>query len=162
MGIKKYDVIKLKESDGALKERGVNSGCEGIVVEKEKGVLRILLLSPYNHGDYIFATVEERSVDFIGELPPSLIEELKSSFNQKAIYDDGKKFKANDVKEYDIIEMLVDKPEYNENGVYKGMRGVVMSSHAVKDGWYVIFSEDNTGKDIADICVKRKDFTVIK
>ncbi|MDE6004793.1 MAG: hypothetical protein K2G88_05340, partial [Oscillospiraceae bacterium] len=67
----------------------------------------------------------------------------------------------NNVKEYDLIEMIVEKDNYSKHGVHKGMRGVVMQNHAIMNKWYVIFSDNETGEDIADILVHENDFKVV-
>lgn len=67
-----------------------------------------------------------------------------------------------DVKEYDKVEMIVEKPKYAIEGVHKGMAGCVISSYAIKNEWLIVFSEEGTGKDIAELCVAREDFKVIE
>ena len=64
------------------------------------------------------------------------------------------------MKEYDIVELLVDRPRYERFGVKKGMFGTIMSNEKVGDEWYVIFSEFYSGCDIADISVKESDLEV--
>ena len=66
------------------------------------------------------------------------------------------------MKEYDRVELIVEKEAYAKEGVHKGMTGCVISSYAINNQWLIIFSEDGTGKDIADICVDREDFKVIE
>lgn len=66
-----------------------------------------------------------------------------------------------DVKEYDKVELIVEKPKYAAEGVYKGT-GCGISSYAINNRWLIIFSEDCIGKDIADTCVDREDFKVIE
>lgn len=67
-----------------------------------------------------------------------------------------------DLKEYDKVEMIVEKPKYAIEGVHKGMTGCVTSSYAIKNEWLIVFSEEGTGKDIAELCVAREDFKVIE
>lgn len=64
------------------------------------------------------------------------------------------------MKEYDLVELIKDRPEYEKNGVKKGMFGAVMSDKPIDGQWYVIFSEFYTGKDIADILVYEEDLQV--
>ncbi len=65
------------------------------------------------------------------------------------------------MKEYDIVELLVDRPQYERAGVKKGMFGVIMDGEKVaSDLWQVIFTMFYTGEDIADICVKESDLKV--
>lgn len=65
------------------------------------------------------------------------------------------------MKEYDIVELLVDRSRYERAGVKKGMFGVIMSEDKVGDDlWQVIFTKFYTGEDFADICVKESDLKV--
>ena len=45
------------------------------------------------------------------------------------------------MKEYDTVELIVDREEYNKEGVYKGMLGTIMSSYSIGGTWQVIFTE---------------------
>ena len=64
------------------------------------------------------------------------------------------------MKEYDLVELVKGRPEYEKDGVKKGMFGAVMSDKPIDGQWYVIFSEFYTGKDIADILVYEEDLQV--
>ncbi len=66
------------------------------------------------------------------------------------------------MKEYDIVELLVDRPCYEREGVKKGMFGVIMSKEKLGDTWQVIFSEFGSGNDIADIEVRESDLKVVE
>ena len=66
------------------------------------------------------------------------------------------------MKEYDLVELVKDRPEYEKEGVKKGMFGAVMSDKPIDGQWYVIFSEFYTGKDIADILVYEEDLQIHK
>ena len=66
------------------------------------------------------------------------------------------------VEEYDKIELLVDKPEYNEEGIFKGMTGCVLEPYAINGKWAILF--DNVGENAdesVEILVSQKDFKVI-
>ena len=66
------------------------------------------------------------------------------------------------VEEYDKIELLVDKPEYNEEGVFKGMTGCVLEPYAINGKWAILF--DNVGENAdesVEILVSHQDFKVI-
>ena len=64
-------------------------------------------------------------------------------------------------KEYDMVELTVDKPKYKKECVKKGMRGCFMSKYALKGQWQIIFSEEGTGKDVADIMVSEEDLILV-
>ena len=64
------------------------------------------------------------------------------------------------MKEYDTVELIADREEYNKEGVYKGMFGTIMSSYSIGGTWQVIFTEENSPKDIADLAVREEDLRV--
>ncbi len=64
------------------------------------------------------------------------------------------------MKEYDIVELIKERPEYTKEGVKVGDFGAVMSEKSINGRWYVIFSEFYTGEDIADIMVREEDLKV--
>ena len=64
------------------------------------------------------------------------------------------------MKEYDIVELIKERPEYTKAGVKVGDFGAVMSEKSIDGYWYVIFSEFHTGEDIADIEVREEDLKV--
>lgn len=55
------------------------------------------------------------------------------------------------------MELTVEKKEYAKYGVHKGMQGVVMESYCIDSCYYVIFTDENTAEDIADISVHEDD-----
>ena len=64
------------------------------------------------------------------------------------------------MKEYDQVELIVDREKYMKEGVYKGMIGVIMNPERIGGKWMVIFSEKGTGNDIADLSVREEDLRV--
>ena len=60
-----------------------------------------------------------------------------------------------------ILRKYGHKPKYKKEGVVKGMRGCVMSEYAIKGQWQIIFSEEGTGKDVADIMVSEEDLILV-
>ena len=59
------------------------------------------------------------------------------------------------------MECLGCKLANKKEKVFKGMRGVVMGEEPINGCWYVIFSENGTGIDIADILVRAEHLEVI-
>ena len=54
------------------------------------------------------------------------------------------------------------KPEYNEEGIFKGMTGCVLEPYAINGKWAILF--DNVGENAdesVEILVSQKDFKVI-
>lgn len=68
------------------------------------------------------------------------------------------------IKEYDMVELIVEEDRYAKFGIHKGDRGCVMDNNAVQDYIEVDFSGiDKNGKFYGDcISVKIDDLKVIK
>ena len=64
------------------------------------------------------------------------------------------------MKEYDLVELIVERDEYAKEGVHKGMFGAVISEEPINGEWEVIFSEFYTAKDIATIGVAESDLLI--
>lgn len=162
MGLKKYDMVTLTKNIDTLVRRGIEQGCGGIVIQATEKSYRVLFLNPSNYGDGIFATVDKSDVDYISAFPVPFRAELDEYLSNADLNDETSKFIPCDVKEFDKIELIVEKYEYAKEGVHKGMTGCVTASYAIKNRWPIIFSEEGTGKDVAELCVKREDFKVIE
>ena len=162
MKLKKFDLVNLIKNIDNLTQRGIMQGCGGVIIQVNEKDYRVMFMNGNNYGDGIFATVSESDVKYLSGFPKqfqSVLEEYLQSVN---IYDETGKFLSCDVKEYDKVELIVEKPKYAIEGVHKGMMGCVISAYAIKNQWLIVFSEDGTGKDIAEICVDREDFKVIE
>ena len=96
----------------------------------------------------------------LGSLPAATIAEIKEIVNRPNFFEHTS-FLPIRFKEYDMVELTVDKPKYKKEGVVKGMRGCVMSEYAIKGQWQIIFSEEGTGKDVADIMVSEEDLILV-
>ena len=162
MKLKKFDMINLIKTVDNLAQRGIMQGCGGVIVEVGEKNYRVMFMNGNNYGDGIFATVRESDVKYLSDFPMQFQNELEEYLQSVDINDETGAFILCDVKEYDKVEMIVEKPKYAIEGVHKGMTGCVMSSYAINNQWLVVFSEDGTGKDIAEICVAREDFKVIE
>ena len=66
-------------------------------------------------------------------------------------------FKGRELREYDRIELIVDKECYSERGVYKGMRGTILDPRNISGSWLVYFEQTHLGKDDIDIAVNEDD-----
>lgn len=68
------------------------------------------------------------------------------------------------IKEYDMVELLVEEDSYAKFGIHKGDRGCVMDNSAVQNYIEVDFSGiDKNGEFYGDcISVKIDDLKVIK
>ena len=157
MELQMFDEVKLKREIEEYAKKGIGKGCDGVVIEVKEGICTVIFLSPWNYGDYAVAKAKKEDLEFLGK--SQFAEEWRSYISK--IKREKDSFIPCDVKEYDKVELIVEKPKYAIEGVHKGMTGCVMSSYAINNKWQIIFSEDGTGKDIADIGVAREDFKVI-
>ena len=160
--LKKFNMVTLIKTVENLVQRGITQGCGGIIVQVNEENYRVMFMNGNNYGNGIFATVSEKDVKYLSEFPMRFQNELEEYLQGVDINDETGIFIPCDVKEYDKVELIVEKPKYAIEGVHKGMIGCVMSSYAINNEWLIVFSEDGTGEDIAEICVDREDFKVIE
>lgn len=158
MKLQIFDEVKLNKELELYTKNGIHKDCDGVIIEVDKNTCTVVFLSPWNYGDYAVAIVEKENLSFLGK---SKFSDDWQNFISK-IKKEKTSFLSCDVKEYDKVELIVEKPKYAIEGVHKGMTGCVISSYAINNEWLIIFSEDGTGKDIADICVAREDFKIIE
>lgn len=148
-----FDIVQLNKD-----YKGFEKGTTGIVIELQGGNCKCIFLDKNNLGDYAVAVAPQELLSTIDSLPKQFQEDIEKNKDKLT----KTSFAPSDVHIYDLVEVVVQKEKYAKFGVNKGMQGVVMSEQAVMGQWQVIFSEDGTGNDIADICIDEKDFIVIK
>ena len=158
MNFELFAEIKINQEIEQYASNGIHRDCDGVVIEINENTLTVVFLNPLNYGDYAVAQVAIENITFLGK--SRFVDDWKSFLAK--IDKEKTSFIPCDVKEYDKVELIVEKPKYAVEGVHKGMTGCVISSYAINNQWLIIFSEDGTGKDIADICVDREDFKVIE
>ena len=154
-----YDSVKLTEDIESLKATGIEKNCTGDLIELYEDSALVLFLNDLDYGDYAFAVVNLNQLEYVGN-NDDIKDELAAAI--KKMNRNKTSFNPCDVKEYDKVELIVEKPKYAIEGVHKGMTGCVMSAYAIQGKWNIIFTENGTGKDIADICVAREDFKIIE
>ena len=161
--MRQYESVKLKNEVNDLQEKGIDVNTLGVLIYQiaSSGQWIVMFLNPKNVGDYAVATVSERDLIRLGSLPAAAISEVKEIANRPNFFE-RTSFLPVRFKEYDMVELTVDKPKYKKEGVKKGMRGCVMSEYAIKGQWQIIFSEEGTGKDVADIMVLEEDFILVQ
>lgn len=153
--MKKYKFIEIIELDSGLKLRNITLGTTGLLIDTNCLSAKVLLLNDNNWGEYCIVEVPKNFIKETGDVPISLGGEIEE-FLKNTDTSDKINFSTPKFKEYDVVELVVEKERYSKHGIHKGMRGVVMEKYAINNKWLVIFS-DNFGKDIADICVDQDD-----
>ena len=66
-----------------------------------------------------------------------------------------------ELKEYDSVELIVDRECYAKDGVYKGMQGWICFDECSDGYWLVNFPQYGAKKDIATISVNEDDLKLI-
>ena len=54
------------------------------------------------------------------------------------------------MKEYDYVEVIVEKEKYAKQGVHKGMRGTILDPRKINGMWLVFFDDDPDGTPIKE------------
>jgi hypothetical protein len=67
----------------------------------------------------------------------------------------------NNMKEYDRVELIVEKEKYAKEGVHKGMNGWICDTRNINGQWLVCFDQEYDLPNIATIPVKEEDLKVI-
>lgn len=65
------------------------------------------------------------------------------------------------MKEYDKVELLVEKEKYASEGVHKGMNGWICDPRNINDQWLVCFDHVDELPTYPIIPVKEEDLKVI-
>ena len=139
----KYNLVRLKEANSDIEK-----GTYGIIQSRVGSDCIVLFFNPKNYGDYACVTVNERHLLHVTDLPHLQVKEL-IKFSEKTDLTKKTKFTESQIKEYDFVQIIVDKEKYIKHGVYKGMVGTVMQNHAIKNNWEVCFEGKATFNGIA-------------
>ncbi len=161
--MKKFDLIKII-NNRIIEKYNLPKDIHGVILDiNDNNCAEVLLFNPNNVGDYIILKINNS--DFVLEkekLPKNIQKELYEHLRQ--INQNAKThFNPQTVKEYDRVELLVEKEKYAKFGVHKGAQGFVMDAVAVGNNIIVDFSYvDEDGNFFGDcISANIKDLKVI-
>ncbi len=159
----KFDYVELINENEELRSKNIFKGTAGILVSYISATEEwiILFLDIYNYGAYAVAKAKTTDLKYISKMPEDWIKEFNAKIESTDFYTHTE-LKPPKFKEYDKVMLINDKPAYTKAGVKKGMTGCVMFNYAISNKWGVIFSEENTGCDIADINVHEDDLELIE
>ena len=154
--MREFDNIELTEEVPELAEKGIHKEYLGLIVELHGNVATVCFFNPHYHGERAFMKTDIKYLAFVDRPPKELIEELKEWY---ATVDTSRftRLREQDVKEYDKIQLLVEKPEYAKEGVHKGMIGCVLIPYAIDNRWDIQFVDN-----WVELCVDRDDFCVLE
>ena len=157
-----YDNIELNEEVEELAQRGIHKGYDGVIVKIEGDIYTVCFYNSLNFGESIYAKVHKKHLVFVMRDNERIIQEMEEHFANERM-DLNKSFTECDVKEYDKVELLVEKPKYAFEGVHKGAQGCVLFPYAIEGKWGILFYNvgENNDQEI-ELNVNREDFKVIE
>lgn len=160
--MKKWEYVTLNKELDELAQRGIHKGYDGLITDIHGDIYTVWFTNSKNKGELAWAKIHKKYLILNAniKLDIRLLEEIKE-FVSNVKMEKYTHLTECDVKEYDAVELIVEKPKYAIEGVHKGDRGCVISTYAIDNHWEIIFSERGTGKDIAQIGVAREDFKII-
>lgn len=157
-----YDNVKLTEEVDELAKREIHEGYRGLIVGIDGDIYTTCFFNPKNFGESAYAKVNKKHLRFLTRADDRTIKEMEAFFPNKKM-DFNKCLSVCDVKEYDVIELIVEKPEYAMEGVHKGANGTVIQSYAINGKWGILFFNVGENNDRgAEINVKREDFIIVE
>lgn len=160
--MKKYDVVELVNGQDYL-DKNLQKGMTGIVMNLDFEFADVMFFNPQNVGE--FALIKVKLKDLKQEnynLPTEIITEI-SQKTETLMRKAKDKINPILIKEYDLVELLVEDEKYARFGIHKGDTGCVMENNAVQGFIEVDFSGiDENGNFFGDcISVKIEDVKVI-
>ena len=158
----KLDLVTLK-NEKPYKIFNLEKDMHGIVAELKFDNADVLFFNPKNIGDYAIVNIKLVDLKLEKEkLPAKFEKELLSKLGD--ITSKAKNtIEPIKIKEYDLVELIVEEERYAKFGIHKGDRGCVMDNGAVQNYIEVDFSGiDENGNFYGDcISVKIDDLKVV-
>ena len=158
MIVEKYDFVELVNDTEELSAKNIFKGIHGVLISyidlADEWIVKFF--DDNNYGVFAVAKVKSKDLKYIRPYFPHFLSELIEQINSPDFYSHTE-LKPPKFKEYDCVVLLNEKPQYVKEGLKKGDIGCVMCTHAIRNRWYVIFSDAETGDDIADLCVHEDD-----
>ena len=161
--MKELKDVKLNEELEELAQRGIHKGYEGTIAKINGDIYTVWFFNPNNRGEFAFAEVNKKYLipDKI-VYPERLLLEMEEFFANVKM-DFNKCLTECDIKEYDKVELLVEKPQYAFEGVHKGAHGCVWQSYAIDGKWGILFYNVGGNNDQeVELNVHREDFKIIE
>lgn len=151
--MKIYDFVELITSLEYLEDKGIFKEGKGTVIKLENDNASVLFFNEKNMGDYAVANVDIKFLKTIGEFPTGELTEL-NNFIKNLDQEKHDKLKYPNIKEYDLVELLIEDEKYSKFGVHKGNKGCVISNYAIQNQVEVDFSwVDKNGNFYGDCIV---------
>lgn len=147
------DFVELINSLEYLEEKGIFKESKGTIIKLENNIAAVLFFNEKNMGDYAVANVNTKFLKTIGEFPTGELINL-NNFIKNLDQEKHDKLKYPNIKEYDLVELLIEDEKYSKFGVHKGDKGCVISNYAIQNQVEVDFSwVDKNGNFYRDCIV---------
>ena len=159
--MEKFNFVKLKNVNEEFINKGIKENTIGFICEIFGKSAMVMFMNAENVGDYACVEVDLNNLELVGKLPKQYMSEVKKLLDNIE-YSKHVSFTESQFKEYDEIEVTVEKEKYAKEGVHKGMRGVIMMDYAIQGNWYVIFTDEKTGEDFAEASINEKDMKLVE
>lgn len=160
--MKETDFVELINDNEELRSKNIRKGIHGVLVSyisaSDEWIVRFF--DDYNYGEYAVAKAKTADLRYSSDMPDSWKKGAIAISERKDFYTHTE-LRPPKFKEFDKVMLIRDKECYAKEGVRKGMTGCVMFDHAYGSKWDVIFSEDGTARDIAEINVHEDDIEVV-
>ncbi len=151
--MKIYDFVELINSLEYLEEKGIFKESKGTIIKLENNIASVLFFNEKNMGDYAVANVNTKFLKTIGEFPTGELINL-NNFIKNLDQEKHDKLKYPNIKEFDLVELLIEDEKYFKFGVHKGNKGCVISNYAIQNQVEVDFSwVDKNGNFYGDCIV---------
>ena len=148
--MKKLDIVRLINEKPYLKYN-LKNNMHGIIVETFASSINAMFFNPQNIGDYALINIKQQDYVIENEKLPAYIQKELLSKLDNITKKEKNTFKTSNIKEYDMVELLVEDSKYTKYGIHKGDRGCVMDSNAVQNCIEVDFSYiDDSGNFCGD------------
>ena len=161
--MKVLEDVKLNEELEELAQRGIHKGYEGTIAKINGDIYTVWFFNPNNRGEFAFAEVNKKYLipDKI-VYPERLLLEMEEFFSNVKM-EKYTRLTECDVKEYDKVELLVEKPQYAFEGVHKRAQGCVLFPYAIEGKWGILFYNvgENNDQEV-ELNVNREDFKIIE
>lgn len=146
------------------KKYNFEKNIHGVVLESNSNSLEVIFFNPNNVGEYVIVIVDKKDINFEKEtIPVKFEKELNGKLD--AIKANAKSyFEPITFKDYNSVELIVEKECYAKLGVHKGNTGCIMSSKAIQNYIEVDFSGiDKNGEYYGEsLAVNINDIKIIK
>ena len=161
--MKVLEDVRLNEEIEELAQKGIHKDYTGTIAKINGDIYTVWFFNPNNYGEFAFAKVNKKylTLDKIVYHNRLLLE--MEGFLQNVKMEKYTHLTECDVKEYDKVELLVEKPQYAFEGVHKGAHGCVWQSYAIDGKWGILFYNvgENNDQEV-ELNVHREDFKIIE